>query len=119
MALDLLAADGLGSNLGAVTFGPERKANDRPWKSVLSFNSLEPREVQGFPYLGWDFFQRHFRPALVEEVALRVKHDHGVFGEYLRIVCDLERALNTSTRVENTNKHENRRGNPCHISRFF
>ena len=86
--LDLLATDDLAGYLGAVVPGPEREADDCSWKGVLILHLLEPREVQGPPNLGWDIFQHQLHP--VEEIALGVKHDHGVPREHLRIVCDLE-----------------------------
>ena len=89
LALDFLAADGLGGYLGAAVFSPEGKTDDRSWKRVLILCLLEPSEVQGLLDFARDIFQSRFRAALVKEVALGVKHDHGVFREYLWVVRDL------------------------------
>ena len=118
MVLDLLAADGLGGYLEAVVLVPEGKADDCLGKSVLTLDLLEPREVQGFPNLGRDFFRHQFYPALIEEVTLGVKHHHGVLREYLRVVRDLGKALKAGVCIKNVNEHENMRGIPCHISQL-
>ena len=74
-----------------MVLGSEGEADDRPWRRVLTLDLLEPFEVQRFPDLDWDIFQRNSRLSLVKEVTLWVKHDHGVFGEHLRVVRDLQK----------------------------
>ena len=90
VVLDLLATDGLGGELGAVAFTPERKADDRSWESALTLIPPEPGNVQGIYDLGRDILQRDFRLAFIEEISLGVDHDHSILRNDLWIVRDLE-----------------------------